>query len=145
MNRAQNPWNVKRLGGSDSWKGQVGTDAAGTAHFDTPEHGARACFINLQSYWTAGHRTIRAIVERATPRTDTIGSLPGRPLNETDAYMRSLAESLGMGLDEQIPNPRQFVAWAVRFMREISRLEGSGFDWPPLLRGAALWCEDRPL
>jgi hypothetical protein len=144
MNAARNPWNVKTPG-SELWKGQEATDAAGTAVFTGPEYGARACFINLQSYYVAGYNTLRKIVQRATPPDDHIGGRANEPMNDTEGYTKSLVERLGMDPDDTIPNPRQHPYWAVRFMREVSRLEGSGFDWPPLLRGAALWCEDRPL
>ena len=143
MNKAMNPWNVKTPG--SPWKGQISTDDAGTAVFDDPAMGARACFINLQSYYAAGVNTLRKIVERATPPDDHIGGRLDEPMNDTAGYMRSLAAALAMGLDDGIPNPRQFPAWAVAFMHSVSWLEGSGFDWPPLLHGAALWCEDRPL
>ena len=143
MNAARNPWNVKKPG-SQLWEGQDATDKSGTAVFLDGDYGVRACARNLESYWLAGHRTIRQIVTRATPPDDTIGSIPGAPQNETMAYARGLAEHLGLGLDDPILPPRQHPEFVARFLHEVSFFEGSGFDheWPTLLRGVALWYED---
>jgi hypothetical protein len=93
--RNNNPGNIRRVPGV-TWQGQsdAQTDAA-FVQFVNPTYGIRALARTLNTYiHKHGLRTIRAIISRWSPHEE----------NDTDAYVDSVAESVGVGADMALPD-----------------------------------------
>jgi len=90
--RNHNPGNIRR--GGDQWQGMAAeqTDPE-FVQFIAPEYGIRAMAVVLNNYRTLyGRNTIRKIITRWAPPVE----------NDTDAYINSVARSLGVGPDDQL-------------------------------------------
>lgn len=89
--RNNNPGNIRDT--SETWVGEIGADDAGYIKFDTMAHGVRAMTIVLRNYRARyGLKTVRGIVNRWAPRGE----------NDTDAYVRDVANRLGVNPDYEI-------------------------------------------
>lgn len=95
--RNLNPGDLRTLGGTDKWGGQVEVDhAAGGpfAIFASRTDGWRALGVCLLAYRNFhGINTIRGLVNRWAPGSDN---------NDTDAYMATMARIMGVGVDAEI-------------------------------------------
>ncbi|MCC3733712.1 hypothetical protein LLS47_12315 [Rouxiella badensis] len=95
--RNNNPGNIE-ASDQNPWEGQTGSDGR-FATFETPEHGIRALGKNLLSYNRQGIDTVSEVVNRWAPAADG---------NNTDAYIKALCKSVGVGpndpLDMSNPN-----------------------------------------
>lgn len=106
--RYNNYWCIK----SSGWRGEVGQDDRNHAIFEGPEYGARAFFRVMRTYrFRHGLRSTYEIFNRYAPSDDCIGSLPRDPetglcpnnaINPTYQYALSVAEALGVGVDDDI-------------------------------------------
>ena len=74
--RNNNPGNL-RPSDRFTWNGQVGVEN-GYVVFDTLEHGVRAAYINLRTYFSNGFNTVESIIARWAPDEDN---------NPTDSYI----------------------------------------------------------
>ncbi|MEO0811384.1 MAG: hypothetical protein AAFY60_00880, partial [Myxococcota bacterium] len=104
--RNNSPWNMKGTG----WEGASGADERGHSRFDDAAYSARAAAYQLLLYYTgesraAGRvplRTLEEIFGTYAPESDTVGSLPGRPRNDPNAYAQWVAEQMGIRPDADI-------------------------------------------
>ena len=94
--RNNNPGNIRPLGGSQVWQGQVGTDNAKGGPFvifDRPENGIRAMARVLKNYQALhGISTVQGIINRWAPGHE----------NPTDAYVAYVAKAAGVGPADKI-------------------------------------------
>ena len=98
--RNNSPWNMKGTG----WEGASGADERGHSRFDDAAYSARAAAYQLLLYYTgesraAGRvplRTLEEIFGTYAPESDTVGSLPGRPRNDPNAYAQWVATQMGI-------------------------------------------------
>lgn len=98
--RGKNPLNLK---GGSKWIGRIGQDSRGHIIFKDEIYGTRAAIINLRSYWVKHRlRTVRQIINRWAPPTDTIGSIPGNPKNNPSAYAAFVSKKSGLPVDGEI-------------------------------------------
>lgn len=89
--RNNNPGNIRKSG--SNWQGKVDGVDPSFETFADPESGLRALAKLLKNYQVNyGLRTVRAIVSRWAPNTE----------NNTAAYVKSVAERLGVGPDDAI-------------------------------------------
>lgn len=140
MNKANNPANLK---GGGQWKGMTGRDARGHNIYARPEDGARAAFRDWQSKWNGGKRTIREIIRAHAPKTDTQGSLPGRPRNDPDAQAEYIGKRCCIGPDTPLFNPAEDPLAMIPIMRALFRWEmGHECELSIVLAGAAMWHAD---
>lgn len=101
--RNNNPLNVKAILSGTKWKGQVDKDSRGHAIFQGVEYGWRAAVSLLRTYHKKyGLTTIRGIISRWAPATDTIGSIPGAPQNSPSAYAKFVARHMGIQADDDL-------------------------------------------
>ncbi len=89
--RNRNPGNL-RFSPDVPWEGLTGHDGDGFCVFDADVHGIRAVIIDLHTHFVRGQHTIRALVSTYAPPTE----------NDTDAYIRFVADGAGIGADEAI-------------------------------------------
>jgi hypothetical protein len=90
--RSNNPGNL-RHSAQFTWLGEVGVNASGFCVFDTLENGIRALAKNLLSYFHQhGLDTVTGIIHRWAPPSE----------NDTEAYVKSVAGSLGVTPDRVI-------------------------------------------
>lgn len=90
--RNNNPGNVRKS--ATAWRGQSAhqTDA-NFVQFDTPEFGIRALSRVVDTYATKyGLNTVRGIIERYAPPVE----------NDTGAYVRAVADAVGVAPDDLI-------------------------------------------
>lgn len=88
--RNNNPGNIKA---GDSWQGATGQDDTGYAQFDTPENGLRAMAVNLKNQQKMhGISTVEDLVTKYAPPSE----------NNTTAYINSVAQQLGVGVQDKI-------------------------------------------
>jgi hypothetical protein len=94
--------NVKYFTGP-KWLGQVGIDSRRHVLFLSPDWGIRAGVKILWSY-RRKHcvDTVRGILDRWAPSTDTIGSLPGAKSNDPGAYAAFVCKRAKVGPDEPL-------------------------------------------
>lgn len=93
--RNNNPGNIREyLGDATAWKGERRTDDDPEfEEFDTPEMGIRALAKVLLAYNKRyGIRTVRGYITRWAPGNE----------NNTEAYIRSVADRMGVGDVEPI-------------------------------------------
>lgn len=89
--RNLNPGNIRK--GKVPWLGETGADDQGFVIFDTPEHGIRAMAKLLLNYNKKyGIRTVRGFIWRWAPDNE----------NNTEAYIRAVANRMGVGDVEAI-------------------------------------------
>lgn len=136
--RFNNYWCIKGAG----WRGETGRDDRGHAIFSDASFGARAFFYTMRSYrFRYDIKTTRQIFARYAPSSDCVGSLPRDPEtglcpqgeNPTVAYARTVAEAMGIGLDDDIglfdTARRIDVAKAKKLARGVLRFEiGQQYD-----------------
>lgn len=89
--RNNNPGNIRH---GDKWKGLAPIQGdPDFCTFISPEYGIRAMAVLLLNYQRKqGLQTVRQIISRWAPPTE----------NNTEAYIRHVAERLGVGPDEPI-------------------------------------------
>jgi hypothetical protein len=116
--RNNNPGNIREpVGDKTAWVGERATnDDAEFEEFLTPEHGLRALAIVLRTYQQRhGLRTVRQLITRWAPPNE----------NQTDVYVRFVAERVGVQPDEAVDlTDRKLM---IPFMRAIVRKE-NGVD-----------------
>ena len=99
--RNRNLLNVKQ--GRDPWKYSTGKDSRGHAIFPNYAAGLRAGIITLRTYWTKHKlRSLTGITNRWAPASDTVGSLPGRPRNQPNAYAAYLANKMDIAVTDTL-------------------------------------------
>lgn len=87
--RNHNPMNLRYVA-SINWNGQIGSDDAGYARFDTVQDGIRAGVKNLMNgYFGRGLNTPRSIITRYAPSHE----------NPTDSYVAFIADAMGISPD----------------------------------------------
>ncbi|WP_252730788.1 virion protein [Colwellia sp. E2M01] len=88
--RNNNPLNIRTS--NDDWFGSVGNDGS-FVQFETAEHGIRAASRILKSYRDKyGLTTITEIITRWAPPTE----------NDTDSYINSVAQKVGVSAEESL-------------------------------------------
>ena len=92
-----NPGNIRH--GSDRWQGMSAAQPdASFVRFDSPVWGVRAMARVLMTYRDRyGLRTVREIITRWAPPTE----------NNTDAYVFSVSQRMGVDPDEPLQFPSQ--------------------------------------
>lgn len=90
--RLNNPGAI-RANPSNRWQGQVG-DQNGFVQFDTPENGARAHRIVIGNQIKNGYDTPLKWAQHYAPASDG---------NNPAAYAKSVADGLGIGVNDKIP------------------------------------------
>lgn len=88
--RNNNPGNIRP---GSPWQGSLGSDGGpggGYLVFDTAANGLRALAKLLRNYQTSGQNTIRAIVTKWAPASDS---------NNTAAYIAQVVKALGIAAD----------------------------------------------
>lgn len=98
--RNNNPGNID-YNPRNAWQGQLGVEVGVAkprfARFDSPENGIRALGKLLQTYYNKhGLRTVAAIINRWAPEVE----------NDTDAYIRTVAQRCGVAPSEPIKDIR---------------------------------------
>lgn len=91
--RNNNPGNIRP---GSPWQGSLGSDGGpggGYLKFDTPANGLRALAKLLRNYQSSGQNTIRSIISKWAPASDS---------NNTTAYIAQVVKALGMGADEPL-------------------------------------------
>lgn len=89
--RNNNPGNLR--GGNIPWRGEVGRDPEGFVIFRDSTHGIRAMAKVLMTYHNVWKlRTVRSVITRWAPATE----------NNTNAYVRAVAKTLGVGENQTI-------------------------------------------
>lgn len=88
--RNNNPGNIKDDG--TLWQGRVGSDGVFNIFQDT-SWGIRALATDLSNKVKSGNDTIRKIVYKYAPPSE----------NQTEAYVKAVAASTGIGADQIIP------------------------------------------
>src|SRR5687768_11671502 len=101
----KNYLNVKN--GASPWMDADGkeskTDSRGHAIFSDPSYGIRAGILLLRTYFFKHNlRTIAEILSRWAPATDTIGSLPGGPMNSPLEYSNFVAGRMRISHNEKL-------------------------------------------
>ena len=100
--RNRNWLNIKQVEGV-AWRGSTGEDARGHAIFEAPEWSIRAGIRILRSYRRLGLNTVRAIIGRWAPATDTLGSVVGsKTFNQPGRYADFVASRAGVRTDEPL-------------------------------------------
>lgn len=93
--RNNNPGNIDFAIGN-KWVGQIGietgVDNPRFARFDRPENGIRAIAKLLINYHGKGFNTVRKMINRWAPPVE----------NDTGAYVRSVADKLGIDPDQTL-------------------------------------------
>lgn len=90
--RNNNPLNI-RNSIAYKWQGQTGKDSAGFCTFSSVYYGVRAGFALMRTYNRKYQAdTIRSIIERFAPATE----------NNTESYIKHVADALGISPDERI-------------------------------------------
>lgn len=94
--RNNNPGNID-FNKANNWQGQLGIEQdvpnPRFARFDCPENGIRALGKLLQTYSRKyGLNTVRGLISRWAPSNE----------NNTSAYVKGVANDLGVGADEVI-------------------------------------------
>ncbi len=120
--RNNNPGNIVYLK-ANPWVGQIPYDPAIESRFcrfDTAENGIRALGKLLQTYYNKhGRTTVRAIIGPYAPPFE----------NDTDAYIRTVAQRCGLGPDDQIKNIKDPVLLGV-LMTSIIKQENANYIYP---------------
>lgn len=89
--RNNNPGNIRRT--SDIWLGMSPSQSDDAfVQFSDPKYGIRAMARILMNYASRGMTTLRDVANAWAPNSE----------NDSDAYARSLAESVGVGPDQPI-------------------------------------------
>jgi murein DD-endopeptidase MepM/ murein hydrolase activator NlpD len=103
--RNKNYLNIKN-GGSpwmDAGGRESGTDERGHAVFKDSAYGIRAGILQLRAYFFKHNlRTIAEILSRWAPASDTVGSLPGAPMNSPAEYSAFVAKRMGVGYNQKL-------------------------------------------
>lgn len=87
-----NAGNIRRS--SEKWVGQSPTqNDPAFVQFVSPEYGIRALYKNLLSYRNQGKNTVNSIISTWAPPTE----------NNTGAYIKSVASSMGVDLGDVLP------------------------------------------
>lgn len=87
----------------DAGGGNSGKDTKGHAVFSNPAYGIRAGIIQLRSYFFKHQRrTVAEILERWAPSSDTVGSLPGAPLNSPQEYSNFVAGRMRISYNQSL-------------------------------------------
>lgn len=99
-----NPFNVKCYDRGDPWKGTAGYDGAGHVVFHHTIQAVRAVCRDIASKYLGGARSAIAIMARYSPKTDTLGSLPGQDFNDPAGAALFICETMNMLLprDERV-------------------------------------------
>ena len=112
--RNQNPCNIRR--GSSKWEGlrQEQTDPH-YCQFTSMTYGLRAAFKLLQTYYnTHGCRTLTQIITRWAPPQDD---------NDTECYIRAVADFTGMGATQYLPSQRENLQLWKRIVWQMCHIE----------------------
>lgn len=98
-----NPWNVKCYDRGDPWKGTVGYDAVGHVQFPHVIFAVRAACRDIAAKYLGGRRTLRAIMERYSPESDTLGSIEGQEHNDPVGAATFIADQMKfIAIDDDI-------------------------------------------
>jgi murein DD-endopeptidase MepM/ murein hydrolase activator NlpD len=103
--RNKNYLNIKNSGSlwMDAGGQESGTDSRGHAVFTDVAYGVRAGILQLRSYFFKhNRRTIAEILSRWAPASDTIGTLPGAPMNSPAEYSAFVAKRMGIGYNDTL-------------------------------------------
>lgn len=142
--RNKNPLNMRPLGGTQKWNGQVGIDrnpvTGAFVVFESNVMGIRAAVINLRSYVLySGVRTLAQAIHRWAPSpagglTGTAGSaVGGVDQNHTEAYIESVCKFASVRRDFDLtplamPHPPA-ASWCNDFAKVLlgmNRVEAGG-------------------
>ena len=142
MNKANNPLNIKQ-NPKDPWKWSIGVDPVGTAVFADPEDGIRAAMRSLQAKWDAGKRSLVSIIASWAPADDRQGGREDRPYNDPVEYAGCVAQRLGIGAADRLPDPRVEPEVWFNIIGAMAHYE-MGEDCPPMaiMQGIVMWWED---
>jgi len=100
--RNHNWLNIKQVEGV-AWRGSTGEDARGHAIFEAPEWSIRAGIRLLRSYRRSGLNTMRGIISRWAPATDTLGSVAGsKSFNDPRGYAAFVSQRAQVTMDEPL-------------------------------------------
>ena len=119
--RNHNPGNIRRTG--TRWQGMASDQSADPEYivFQSPFWGLRAMARILKTYRERyGLRTVRGIVTRWAPPNE----------NDTESYVNSVAQALGVGPDDDLPGDTDTTA---RLVAAIVRHENGVQPYSPAM------------
>jgi hypothetical protein len=125
--RNHNPGNILRAG--NAWRGLAPEQPDGEfCTFIAPEWGLRALILVLQAYRRRGITTVSRIITTYCPPVHTFPD--GRQMRQdTGAYVRFVAQALGVAPDAEIDVTRRSVLR--RLLPAIVRKENGQQPYPP--------------
>lgn len=112
--RNNNPGNIERNG--IAWQGMAADQSSDSRFvvFESPEYGIRALGKVLDTYYYHhGLHTVAGMVSRYAPGSE----------NDTESYIRSVADRLGVGAEEALSWPGQKAAMVAAIIKHENGLQ----------------------
>jgi len=143
--RNNNPWNIKAENKRSPWRGTAGYDGADHVIFHHPVFAVRAVCRDLSRKYLGGRKTLRQIMERYSPKSDTLGSIAGQPRNNPVKAAEFIAGHMEkerfpkkLDIDDDVEffnrdGSIKNVDWLCVFLEALYRQE-CGWEGPPLSR-----------
>jgi len=120
--RNNNPCNID-FSKTNNWVGQLPYDPAIESRFcrfDEPENGIRAGGKLLQTYYNKyGRKTVRALITPYAPSFE----------NDTEAYIKAVAQRCGLGPDQVISNIKDPAVLGA-LLRNVIKHECANYEYP---------------